>query len=294
MKAFSLHFPYLDIAEIIQYYGVFHGYTNLDALHSNETLIENIEINILQKYEQLKPLFIFSDDLKIQQDMEKLLFRIAIGNRKIYSIYKDDISQFHGSYLYQILFSQGVIFKEISREKPLVAPVKKEFRRYRVEDKIWFSKGFYRFWFTFIAPHKEEIEAGEFKNVLEKISIWLDKYISLTFEILSNALIKHHFEIVESGSYWDKHIELDVLAKTADGKTIVGEAKWKNHKVSKNTLNKLQKKCELAGLKVDYFALFSKSGFSNELLKNRDKVSLGYKNILLYDINSFEELISAK
>lgn len=287
MKAFSSHFSYLGIKELIEYYGVFNGYKDLDSLRLCETLMQNIEVNILQKYQQLKPSFIFSDDLKVQQDIEKLLFRIAVGNRKIYSIYKNDISQFHGSSLYQILFSKGIIFKEHSRECPLSIPLKKEFRRYKIEDKIRFTKGFYRFWFTFIAPHKEQIEKGEYNEVLEKISIELDKYISFTFEVFSNELIKKHFESVEAGSYWDKHIEIDVLAKTANGKVIAGESKWKNHKVSKNTLNKLQKKCELVDLKVDYFALFSKSGFSNELLKNKNK------NVLLYDIESFKGLIYA-
>jgi hypothetical protein len=285
LKAFSKHFSYLDIKELIEYYSVFNGYEHLEILRSYETLLENIEINILQKYQQLEPLFNYSDDLNIQQNIEKLLFRIAVGNRKIYSIYKNDISQFHGSSLYQILFSKGIIFKEFSRENPLTIPAKKEFRRYKIEDKIRFTKGFYRFWFTFIAPHKKLIQEGQHSIVLEKIALELDKYISFTYEVLSNELIKNHFKIVESGSYWDKDIELDVLAKTANGKTVAGESKWKNHKVSKNTLNKLQKKCELAGLKVDYFALFSKSGFSNELQKNRDK------NILLYDIESFKGLI---
>lgn len=287
MKSFSNHFSYLDIKELIEYYGVFNGYENLNTLHSSETLLENIETNILHKYQQIKPLFTYSDDLQTQQNIEKLLFRIAVGNRKIYSIYKDDIPQFHGSSLYQILFSKGVIFKEFSREAPLPIPTKKEFRRYKIEDKIRFTKGFYRFWFTFIAPHHQEIEAKKYDIILEKIRLELDKYISFTFELFSNNLIEQHFKVVESGSYWDKHIELDVLAKTEHGKVIAGEAKWKNQKISKNTLNKLQKKCELAGLKVDYFALFSKSGFSKELLKNRDK------NILLYDLQSFKGLIDA-
>jgi hypothetical protein len=271
----------------MEYYAVFNGYKNLDVLRLQETLFENIEINILQKYKQLVPLFTYSDDIKIQQDIEKLLFRIAIGNRKIYSIYKDDIPQFHGSTLYQILFSKGIIFKEFSREKPLKTPIKKEFRRYKIEDKIRFTKGFYRFWFTFIAPHKREIEKGNFDEVLEDIKANLDKFISFTFELFSNTLIKEDFNIIESGSYWDKHIELDVLSKTKDGKIIAGEVKYKNQKVSKNILNKLQKKCELSNIKADYYALFSKSGFSNELLKHHDK------NVLLYDINSFKRLIDA-
>ena len=66
---------------------------------------------------------------------------------------------------------------------------------------------------------------------------------------------------------------------------IAGECKWKNQRISKNILNKLEKKCEVGNLKVDYYALFSKSGFSNELLRNRPD------NLLLFDSNDFEMLL---
>jgi len=288
LKSFGKHFPYLGIKELIEYYAVFDGYKDLDSLTLYETLQENIKENILKKYKKLHPEFIYSDDEETQKDIEKLLFRIAVGNRKIHSIYKNDISQFKGSSLYKTLFLKDIIFKEHSREKMPHHPLKKEFRRYKIEDKIIFSKGFNRFWFTFIAPYAELIENGKYDEVLKLISDELDKYVSLSFEMLSNNLILKEFNITESGSYWDRYIELDILAKTSNGKTIAGEAKWKNQKISKNTLNKLQKKCELAGLKVDYFALFSKSGFSNELYKNHDK------NILLYDINAFKGLVDGR
>ncbi len=288
MKAFSRDFAYLDIKELIEYYAVFDGFWSVKELHNTETLLQNIEINILKNYDSIKDNFIMHSDPKIQSDIEKLLFRIGVGNRKIYSIYKNDISQFHGSLLYQILFDRGIITKEYSREKPLRTDtskqIKKEFRRYQIEDKIKFTKNFYRFWSIFIAPNKILLQNAQYDKVLQKIADELDKYTSLTFERLCNDLILHSFsqsKITQSGSYWDKNIELDLLTKTKDGKIIAGEAKWKNQKISKNTLNKLQKKCALAELKVDYFALFSKSGFSNELLKYRDK------NILLYDLNSF-------
>ena len=290
MKAFSRDFPYLETRELIEYYAVFDGYEKPAKLREYDNLTKNINENILKKYHDLKYLFIFSDDLQTQKDIEKLLFRICVGDRKIYSIYKNDISQHYGSSLYKILFSKKVIQKEHSREKPFRLnsnQIKKEFRGYKIEDKIKFSKNFYRFWFTFIAPNRQLIEKEEFSKVLQKIEKELDKYISLTFETLSNELILKSFDCEMSGSYWDRQIELDLLTKTSQGEVIAGESKWKNQKISKNTLNKLQKKCSLANFDVKYFALFSKSGFSNELLKNRDK------NILLYDIDSFKELINA-
>jgi hypothetical protein len=236
-------------------------------------------------------LFVFSDDLQVQKDMEKMLFRICVGEGKTYSVYKNDISPNYGFTLYKILFERKIIKKELSRQKPYRVyskqQIKKEFRGYKIEDKIRFCKNFYRFWFTFIAPNSSFLERGEFSCVILKIEKELDRYVSFTFENLSNELISKKFDCVESGSYWDKKVELDLLCKTSKGAIIAGECKWKNQKISKNTLNKLQKKSDLAGLKVDIFALFSKNGFSNELLKHSSE------NLLLYDLNSFKELTDA-
>jgi hypothetical protein len=282
MHNFSKNFPYLDISELIQYIGVFDGYSNLEYLHRYESLVENIEVNILGRYTELKSQFIFSSDEKVQLTIEKLLYKLAIGDRKIYS----------STSLYQTLIEKNIIQKELTREKPLREyphqKIKKEFRNYQVENKALFTKDFYRFWFTFVAPNQDKIEKKDFKSVVQKIEDELDKYISRTFEKLANRLLIAEIgvsNITESGSYWDKHIELDLLIKAKNSTTIAGEVKYKNQKISKNTLNKLQKKCQKANIAVNYFALFSKSGFSNELLKNRDQ------NILLYDINSFKRLV---
>jgi len=291
LKELSANFPYLEIKELISYYAVFDGFKELERLHNYDNLLQNIEENILKKYKDLKSLFIYSDDLKMQRDMEKMLFRICVGDAKTYCAFKNGISPNYGFTLYKILFEKKIIKKELSREKPLRVfakqQIKKEFRGYHIEDKIRFCKNFYRFWFTFIAPNSSLLEAGDFSGVILKIEKDLNRYISFIFETLSNELILKKFECVESGSYWDKKVELDLFCKTSKGKIIAGECKWKNQKISKNILNKLQKKSNLAGLKVDIFALFSKNGFSNELLKHSDE------NIQLYDLDSFKELLYA-
>jgi len=290
VREFNQNFSYLDITERIGYFAVFGGFKDINALHTYENLNENILHNILDRFEEFYEDFTYSTDKETQHDLDTLLFRIAVGDRKTHSIYKNDISQPRGKELYKILYEQNIITKEYSREEFPKLPkrfLKKELRRYQVEDKILFKDNFTRFWFTFIIPYQKEILKGEFDNVKANLAQNLDKFISFTFENLSNDLIGKAFEkenIIESGSYWDKNIELDLLTKTAKGTVIAGECKWKNQRISKNILNKLQKKCELANLKVDYFALFSKSGFSNELLKQKER------NILLFDLTSFETL----
>jgi len=291
VHAFNRDFSYLDMVERVGYFAVFGGFHDLSALHRYENLHENIRHNILERFNEWEAFFHYTRDALLQHDLDTLLFRIAVGDRKSHSIYKNDISQPRGKELYKLLYDRGIITKELSREKPLPKIpgrfLKKEMRRYQIEDKILFADNFTRFWFTFIVPWKEEIARGEFHHVEAQLAQDLDKFISFTFENLSNVLIQKTFtseQVVEAGSYWDKQIELDLLAKTANGTLIAGECKWKNQRISKNILNKLQKKCEVAHLKIGYFALFSKSGFSNELCKHKAS------NILLYDLSAFEKL----
>ena len=291
MQTFRQTLSYLDTQEFIEYFSVFEGYDDLKSLTYHDSLLENILENVLKKYDDLKSLFIFSENNSLQKDTQKLLYRLAVGNRKSYSVYKNDISFYRGKTIYKLLFEKGFIQKEYSREEPTFIVSKrrkKEFRGYQIEDKIRFSKSFYRFWFMFIYPYKREIEEKNYTIALENIEKNLDYFISQNFEFLSNQLLVSKLDIVESGSYWDKYVEFDVYAKSSDGRVFIGECKWTNHKVNGNILNKLKKKCAKSGLDVDCYLLFSKSGFSNELLKQEGK------ELKLYDIKDFKGMFSAK
>ncbi len=276
--------------ELISYFAVFDGYYDLTHLRAHETLLDNIKEHILKDFSRQREFFIFASDTALQKDIETTLHRLAIGTRKHYSIYKD-VSQSRGREIYKILYDLGIIEKEESREKPLLrhlGPLKKEFRGYKREDKIRFSKEYFRFWYTFIYPHYSDLDKNEYNPTLQVIKRDLDYFISSYFEELSNALIEniYHDNILESGGYWDKDVEIDLFVKLNDGRQIVGECKWTNHKISKNILNKLKKVAQKAALRADFYALFSKNGFSKELEKGEDK------QVLLYDLKSFKRLLS--
>ena len=275
---------------MIRYFAVFDGFADLSKLKNYETLMQNIQHNILEHYHDNKRLFLFSHDEHLQDDIERTLHRLATGTRKHYSIYKD-VSQTRGKEIYAILFQTGIIKKEFTREKPLskhLGPLKKEFRGYKREDKIHFTKAFYRFWYTFIYPHYADLEKNEYNALIKEIEEDLNYFVSGFFEELSNTLLRkiYHDKVVQSGGYWDKDVEIDLFVTLDDGTQIVGECKWTNHKISKNILNKLKKVSDKAGLHADYYALFSKNGFSKELEKIRDK------ELLLYDLESFRRLLS--
>jgi len=282
-KDFCKKFPYLDIQDAIIYYAIFNGYPLKHQIDFSKDLDQNIQNEILDKLDALKNHFLYNKNPENQKLIEKILTRLSRGDRKNYSVYtKEGIPQGKGRELFRYLFEIGEIQKETSREKPLRSikkqPLKKSLRRYKIQDKIHLKNNFTRFWFTFIAPNTG-------KNLtLELIHLYLDKFISLEFEKLSNQLIIQKYnDILSSGSYWDKDIEIDLYVETQNI-NIAGEAKWKNSKICKNVLNSLQSKCRLADLNIDKFVLFSKSGFSNELKEKKGS------NIELYDLKEFEKL----
>ena len=245
-----------------------------------------IQINIIERIDELKPYFIYDENVSFQNDLESILIRLAIGDRKSYTVYKKaNISQVRGRAIYKALFEKKIIKKEKSREKPIREfkgqLIKKSLRKYEIQDKIHFNNNFTRFWFTFIAPHLHE------PLHVDKIMQDIEQYISLSFEELSNELIIHKYKkenVVNYGSYWDKSIEVDLLIEIKDGTIIVGESKWKNHKVCKNILKTLQKKCERVKLDASKFVLCSKSGFSKELKTKQSN------DIMLFELKDFKEL----
>ncbi len=285
-KKFHERFNYFDIQECIEFYSVFDGHPFLKFMKLDDDLATCIQTNILDRIDELKPYFVYDADKNFQKDLESILVRLAIGDRKSYTVYKkENISQVRGRALYKSLFEKHIIKKEKSREKPIREfkgqLIKKSLRRYEIQDKIHFCDNFTRFWFTFIAPNIEK------PLHVEQVISDIESFISLTFEELSNELIIHKSKsknVVNYGSYWDKKIEIDLLIEIKDGTIIAGETKWKNHKVCKNILKTLQKKCERVELGATKFVLCSKSGFSKELKSKQNN------EIMLFELKDFEEL----
>jgi aspartate/tyrosine/aromatic aminotransferase len=90
---------------------------------------------------------------------------------------------------------------------------------------------------------------------------------------------------LSSGSYWDAKIEIDILTITNDEKIYVGECKWTNHKVNKKEFHKLNEKCQKLDILPSQIILFSKRGFSKELM------SMQGKELALYSCEEFRALL---
>ncbi len=268
-------------------FGGFEKEINLDT--PLETLIAT---HILDNYGELYNDIAFQ--IQDDNDIRKLLSAIAIGDRRIHSAFKRaHLSPTRGSNALNFLRENKIIELEYSREK---APkklypkqqLKREIARHRISHKLRFKLPFLRFWFYFIAPHHQEIERGIFESVLQAYRQHRQAFSGYIFEELSNLLLIHTTkrQIISSGSYWDRNVEIDILALNDNEGIIVGECKWRNHKINKKELHKLEEKCEKLNLTPDLIVLFSKRGFSNELL------SIANDTLKLYSAEDFKVLLT--
>jgi len=162
---------------------------------------------------------------------------IALGDRRTHSAFKRArVSEKAGAAAIDYLCQTGIIELELSRENPLEKEYpnqkfKKEIEKHQISDKLAFTTPFMRFWFSFVSPLYKGIEKGEYDEVKRRFRDREQSFSSLIFEQLSIELLKKEYEddpIVEVGSYWDRQVEIDILAKTASGKIVVGECKYTN------------------------------------------------------------------
>jgi len=277
-----------DIETLIEYFSVFGGLGwNIDIDAPLEALIQT---EILDNFHCINNqiLELTTTDTRYA----KLLTNLARGDRRIFSAFnKSGISNLSGGLSLKHLQETGVLEAEYSREEPPTkdgSKQKREVARHRISHKMRFTSPFLRFWFYFIAPLRNDIEIGNYERVIENFKKHHQAFVGYTFEELSNAMMIQTLtsdKLIDSGSYWDRHVEIDLMATSLDNKLIIGECKWKNHKINKKELNKLLEKCEKVGFNPDTVMLFAKRGFSKELL------SLQNKALRLYSCEDFEDLL---
>ena len=86
--------------------------------------------------------------------------------------------------------------------------------------------------------------------------------------------------VLKCGRHWDKDIEIDLVA-AGENDILFGECKWSNSKVGLSVLRDLKGKVSQLDSgyikqRKKHFALFSKSGFTKDLLPaaGKEKIDL--------------------
>lgn len=279
-----------SLEKAIDYFAIFGGLGW--EIDTDRPLMELIEDVILDNYEPLHREII---DITLGDKIyHSLLSGVAMGDGRRHTAFKRArLSADMGNPAVRYLCQNSIIELESTREIPLQKehPNRKstqESEQPPVSDRLNFTTPFVRFWFAFVSPLFKGIQEGDYAEAEERFANREKEFADPVFEKLSIELLKKSFEedpIVAIGSYWDKEVEIAILAKTKSGKIIAGECKYTNAKLKKNELSRLKEKCTLAGFEPDIYVLVSKRGFSNELK------ALKGDSLRLFTAKSFKMLV---
>lgn len=276
----------------MEYFSILGGIEENVALDYFDDIFSMVHANFVENFHLFESLV--RPSYLLESPYREILIAVARGDGKFYSVLrKAKIGESAGEKIIEEMITLDVLRLEKSREKPLREyskhKIKKELRAYRVQDKLRFVQPFMRFWFGFVEHYRQELVCGKGERFMENFQNHYERLRSLVYEQLCNALLvqycEAHIPLKSSGSYWNRHSEFDILAVTGDEKLILGECKYKDRKVCKSELTKLKAKALQSGLDVDTYALFSKDGFSNELIQYKDE------RLLLFDLDDLKHLL---
>jgi len=281
-------YPNASFDRCLELYSVAGGNPSyLKIFNPRLSLETNIKKNILQPeaflYNEVE--FILREELREPRNYFAILKAIALGKNKISEIANE--TGLPKGILHKYLFILEDIHT-IQKEVPITEknPLKSRRGIYKLQDQ------FFKFWFKYILPNKGNIEESRCDFVLKKIKENFNLIVSENYEIAAKEVIKNHeirfFPINKIGRWWDRNEEIDIVAlNEKENKILFCEVKWSNKPVGVDIYDSLKRKSLKVELNKDkrneYFCLFSKSGFTEGMLKSakKEKVTLFHKDKII-------------
>ncbi len=268
-----------DMEQYIELFAIFGGYN--EPIDTDEPIESLITRHILHPFEFHRERLLHT--LKDDPLYLNLLHAIAVGDRRQRSAFRRArIGKERGEVAFDFLRACGYLTLERSRERPIQRAYpkqrfKKEIEHHKISHKFRFASPFLRFWFAFVEPFAESIRNRDYERFFHHFHEQFNAFVGFTFEELCDLYIRDilaiRFEsdILDSGSYWNREVEIDLFTETMEGEIWIGECKWTNHKVNKKEFHKLEEKCSKLSITPDKILFFTKRGFSNELNELKDK-----------------------
>lgn len=293
-RSFAYQNNIKDFDTALEYFTVFGGTGwDIDTSQSVATLIEE---KILANYEPLHESitrYTHSNGL-----YHMILNIIALGVNHENDVFKKaKVGRDKGEEAIDYLVSKSLIKFDLSVEKPLHDDSGKS-------DRILFDLPFMRFWFAMISPNYLGIVEGDYDEFAQKWHKVRDNFSILLSNLLILELVKERCNakqpkdpIVKIGSYYDKKVEIDILAMRKSGTMIAGACKYSKDFAKTNMMDTLIQKCDKAELEIKDYILFSKNGFSPEVeaLRGKEVMLFTYKELssLLYNLSE-DDLLTYK
>ena len=281
-----LFHPELCADEQVQTFAVLGGMpAYLQQFDSKLDFWTNIERKILQKgaflHEEVP--FLLMQELREPRLYLAILTAIAEGHTRLNEIAQRALGPTQlnrASFYLQTLQN----LRLVERRVPVTEFAEHKSRKgiYRICDP------FVRFWMRFVHQESSALEMGDRGQVLQRIQENWSDFVAPVFEdicresMVSQALSSRlPFRPWRVGSWWGPHGEIDlVVIDASKTKVLLGECKWSINPTGPDTLQQLQRNShqlarELGNPDLEmHYALFSRSGFSDNLKQRAGEVLL--------------------
>lgn len=161
----------------------------------------------------------------------------------------------------------------VKKETPVTEPMNSRRTLYRLEDSM------YLFWYRFVRPNISSIMCGAGTQIYEAVvKPQMNDFMGEIFEKICRQYLflptvygTLPFVVGEIGRWWGnnpqekRQEEIDLMA-VRDDHLLVGECKWRNDRVSRQTIDRLVERGELFQYPHKDYYLFAKSGFQEDVL----------------------------
>jgi len=223
-----------------------------------------------------EPAFLLYDEVRDPRTHLAVLQAIGVGNHSLSEISKASlVARTHlSAYLGRLRE-----LRLVERRLPVTIPPSQ--RRRSRQGRYHISDPYFRFYFRFIAPYRDEL-AYHPEQVLPFIRDGLRAFVGVTaFEELSREWVvragqagKLPFTPQGVGSHWSRRVQVDVVAvNRQEHSLLLGECKWTAGRMSRNDVRELIERktpkvlqdladAEAEGWTVHY-AFFARSGFTD-------------------------------
>jgi hypothetical protein len=278
----SEFFPELPFEKKLTFFSIVGGNPSyLSKITPEDSIEGNLRKNFLSPeaplYNEVE--FILHEELREPRNYFAILKAIAFNKTKVSEIVNE--TGFEKSILHKYLFVLEDL-QIIEKEVPITEKNPQKSRKgiYKLQDQ------FFKFWFKYILPNKSKIEEGKIDTVVNIIMEDFNTIVAENYEKVAQDILKRNeerfFSIENVGRWWDKNEEIDLVALNgSENKILFGEVKWSNKPIGIDIYENLKRKAKLVQWgkdgRVEYFSLFSKSGFTDEMEKVAKK-----ENVLLF------------
>lgn len=297
-------FPdYSDIDKVLAY-SILGGIPHyLRQFNPNLSISENIKRNILTKgcvlYSEVD--FLLHQELRETPVYNSIIEAVALGNTKLNEISQKSLVEDTSktSVYLKNLIELGIACREFSVDARVKEKANLSRGTYRLTDN------FFRFWYSFGFVNYSQLEDGDVDGVYKYIiEPALHEFASFTFEDICREFVKEQqkknalpFRYTKMGRWTgrttlrDKNTkcgvrvaetEIDLLGIGKEEKEyLVGECKFKKQPFSYSEyLDMTAKLSPLKDKAKFYYALFSESGFDEQIMNEAKKSG----NLYLYDL----------